>query len=144
MGGITGASEYEWNIGNCNPTIMGYGEPLLAEPGNMVGPTSFGMDALIARDPSAYWDTYNNKVVSTMYPSPRVVAIPLFDPAFYDEGKRNGRNADLKAVNYMGFFIEEMQGNNVQGRITPIGGLLTGNGGPAPAGAFPIAIVLVE
>ena len=79
-----------------------------------------------------------------MSPSPRVVAIPLFDPVFYDTGKQNGRNSDFKVVNYMGFFIEEMQGNDVKGRITPIGGILTGNGGPAPVGTFPIAIVLVK
>jgi hypothetical protein len=144
IGGITGASEYEWNIGNCNTTMMGFNDLILAEPGNMVGPTRSGMEALIARDPSAYWDDYNDKVVSSMHPSPRVVAIPLFDPVYYDEGKRNGRNADLKVVNYMGFFLEEMQGGNVKGRITPIGGMLTGNGGPAPTGAFPIAIVLVQ
>ncbi len=65
-------------------------------------------------------------------------------PSYWDNGKQNGRNADLKVVNYMGFFIEEMQGNDVKGRITPIGGILTGNGGPAPTGAFPIAIVLVK
>jgi hypothetical protein len=144
MAGITGADEYEWNIGNCNQTIMGYDEMLLSEPGNMVGPTSSGMDALIARDPYAHWDTAANKVVSTMYPSPRVVAIPLFDPVFYDTGKRNGRNADFRVVNYMGFFIEEMQGGNVVGRITPIGGLLSGSEGPAPTGAFPVAIILVQ
>ena len=79
-----------------------------------------------------------------MSPSPRVVAIPLFDPIYYDSGKRNGRNADLKVVNYMGFFIEEMQGGDVKGRITPIGGIFSGNGGPAPVGTFPIAIVLVK
>jgi Flp pilus assembly protein TadG len=144
MGGVTGADEYEWNIGNCNQTIMGYGERLVSEPGNMTGPTAHGMDTLIARDPTAYWDTVNNKVVSPKSPSPRVVAIPLFDPAFFDEGKRNGRNADFRVVNYMGFFIEEMQGNNVKGRITPIGGLLSGSSGPAPTGAFPIAIILVQ
>lgn len=144
IGGDSGAAEYRWNIGNCNTTMMGFGDLLVAEPGNMVGPTRQGMDDLIARDPSAYWDTYNDKPVSTMHPSPRVVAIPLFDPVFYDAGKRSGRNADLKAVNYMGFFIEEMQGNTVVGRITPIGGMLTGNGGPAPTGAFPIAIILVK
>ena len=144
MGGVTGASEYEWNIGNCNQTIMGYNQPLLAEPGNMVGPTSSGMEALIDRDPNAYWDTYHNKVVTTMYPSPRVVAIPLFDPIFFETGKQNGRNADFRVVNYMGFFIEEMQGNEVKGRITPIGGLLSGSAGPAPTGAFPVAIVLVK
>lgn len=144
IGDSSGADDYSWNIGNCNTTMMGFGDLLTAEPGNMVGPTRQGMDELIARDPSAYWDTYNNKAVSTMHPSPRIVAIPLFDPVYYDEGKRNGRNADLKAVNYMGFFIEEMQGNTVLGRITPISGLLNGNGGPAPTGAFPIAIILVK
>jgi Flp pilus assembly protein TadG len=143
MGGVTGADEYEENIGGCNTLMMGFNDLLLAEPGNMVGPTRSGMDTLIAKDPSARWDTYENKVISTMSPSPRVVAIPLFDPVYYDTGKQNGRNADFKVVNYMGFFIEEMQGNDVKGRITPIGGILTGNG-PAPTGSFPIAIVLVK
>jgi len=144
IGGVSGASEYDWNIANCNTTMMGFGDLLQAEPGNMVGPTRDGLDALIARDPSAYWDDINDRVVSTMHPSPRVVAIPLFDPIYYDSGKRNGRNADLKVVNYMGFFIEEMRGADVVGRITPIGGILSGSGGPAPTGAFPLAIVLVQ
>jgi Flp pilus assembly protein TadG len=144
MGGVTGANYYEENIAGCNTLMMDFDELLLAEPGNMVGPTRSGMETLIAKDPAAYWDETNNRVVSAMGPSPRVVAIPLFDPVFYDTGKQNGRNADFKVVNYMGFFIEEMQGNDVKGRITPIGGILTGNGGPAPVGTFPIAIVLVK
>ena len=144
MGGYSGASEYEWNIANCNTTMMGWGDLLLAEPGNMVGPTSHGIDDLIARDPSAYWDTTLNRVVSTMNPSPRVAAIPLYDPIYYDTGKRNGREADLKVANYMGFFITGRSGNNVYGRITPISGLISGTGGPAPANAFPVAIRLVE
>lgn len=144
MGGISGASEYEWNIANCNTTMMGWGDLLLAEPGNMVGPTTDGIDDLIAKDLDAYWDTTNNKAVSTMYPSPRVIAIPLYDPVYYDTGKQNGRNADLKVANYLGFFITGRSGNNVYGRITPISGLYKGNGGPAPTGAFPKAIRLVE
>jgi Flp pilus assembly protein TadG len=144
MGNITGASEYEWNIGNCNTTIMGFNKLITAEPGNMTGPTSSGLEGLVARDPSARWNESTNSVESTMHPSPRIVAIPLFDPVYYDTGKRNGRNADLKVVNYMGFFIEEMQGNNVLGRITPVGGILSASEGPAPEGAFPIAIVLVK
>ena len=77
--------------------------------------------------------------------SPRVVAIPVFDPVYYDTGKRNGRNADLKAVNYVGFYIEGLSGGDVLGRVTPISGLMKGCGtGPAPAGAFLRAIVLAE
>jgi Putative Flp pilus-assembly TadE/G-like len=144
IGGISGGSEYEWNIANCNTTMMGWGDLLLAEPGNMVGPTNHGLDDLIDRDPSAYWNTSTNRVVSTMSPSPRVVAIPLYDPVYYDTGKQNGRNADLKVANYLGFFITGRSGNNVYGRITPISGLVKGNGGPAPTGAFPKAIRLVE
>jgi len=142
IGGNTGGSEYEWNIANCNTTIMKPGELLLAEPGNMVGPTSSGVDDLIAKDPGAYWDDSLKKPVSTKNPSPRVVAIPVYDPIYYDTGKQNGRYADLKAANFIGFFITGRSGNNVYGRITPISGLITGSG-PAP-GAFPAAIRLVE
>jgi len=109
-----------------------------------VGPTNQGMDDLIALDPDAYWDPTTNRVISNMQPSPRVRAIPLFDPAYYADGKQNGRNASLKFVNYLGFFIESMQGNEVVGRITPIGGLHRGNGSPAPAAAFPKSIRLVQ
>ena len=80
-----------------------------------------------------------------MHPSPRVVIIPLFDPEYYETGKHNSRNADLKSVNYLGFFIEEMDGNNVTGRITPVSGLRKGSGyGSAPVGAFPKSIRLVQ
>jgi Flp pilus assembly protein TadG len=143
--GSGGGSDYSWNIANCNQTVMGFGVQMSPEPGNMVGPTSSGMAGLLARDPSAYWDDGANKVVSTMHPSPRVVIIPLFDPEYYETGKQNSRNADLKSVNYLGFFIEEMNGNEVTGRITPVSGLRKGSGyGPAPVGAFPKSIRLVQ
>jgi len=104
------------------------------------------MGDLIALDPAAYWDTATNKVVSQYTPSPRVRAIPLFDPDYYFNGKMNGRNASLKFVNYLGFFIEEMQGNEVIGRITPIGGLRKGGAGAegTPPAAFPRVIRLVQ
>ena len=142
--GSTGGSDYRWNIGHCNTTVMQFGQTYDSEPGNMVGPTNQGMDDLIALDPDAYWDPTTNRVISNMQPSPRVRAIPLFDPAYYADGKQNGRNASLKFVNYLGFFIESMQGNEVVGRITPIGGLRKGNGSPAPAAAFPMSIRLVQ
>lgn len=144
MGGGTGGSDYDWNIANCNTTLMGFGDLLLMEPGNMVGPTMSGIDELIARDPGAYWDHSNSKPVSTMNPSPRVISIPLYDPNYYETGKLNGRNADLKVTNYLGFFITGRSGNSVYGRITPVSGVVSNSFGPAPAGAFPMAIRLVE
>jgi hypothetical protein len=142
--GSVGADDYRWNIGHCNTTVMTFGQTFDPEPGMMTGPTKQGMNDLIALDPNAYWDETAKRVVSDMHPSPRVRVVPLFDPAYYADGKLNGRNASLKFVNYLGFFVEEMQGNEVVGRITPVGGLRRGNGGAAPAAAFPKAIRLVQ
>jgi Flp pilus assembly protein TadG len=141
----SGASGYRWNIANCNTSVLQFGQTFIPEPGMMTGPTKQGMDDLIDKDPDAYWDPQEKRVVSQKHPSPRVVAIPLFDPVYYREGKQTGKNASLKFVNYLGFFVERMQGNEVVGRVTPIGGLRRGVGfGPAPAGAFPKTIRLVE
>ena len=111
----------------------------------MAGPTIQGADDLIARDPNAYWYASTNTVLGSDFArSPRVFPIPLYDPPFYDSGKRNGRYADLKVANWIGFFLEQTQGNGIWGRIIPIAGIRDGNAGPAPDGAFPKAIRLVQ
>lgn len=143
--GSTGATDYRNNIANCNTAVIPIGDPMTAEPGNMVGPTQQGTDDLVAKDPNAFWDLACNCVKGSAFgTSPRVVVIPLYDPAFYATGQQNGRNADLKIANYLGFFIEKMQGNEVVGRVTPVGGVFAGNAGPAPAGAFPKVVRLVQ
>ena len=143
--GSTGASDYRSNIANCNTAIIPIGDPMTAEPGNMVGPTAQGTGDLVAQDPNAYWDLSCNCVKGSAFgTSPRVAVIPLYDPVFYETGKQNGRNAALKIANYLGFFIEQMQGNQVFGRITPVAGVFAGNAGPAPISAFPRVIRLVQ
>jgi hypothetical protein len=144
ISGGVGADYYRENIAGCNTYVMGFGQEFTPEPGNMVGPTAQGIADLIAKDPNAYWSDSENRVISSMKPSPRVRAIPLFDPVFYDTGKRNSRGATLKFVNYLGFFIEGMHGGNVVGRITPIGGMRAAGMGPAPEAAFPMSIRLVQ
>jgi hypothetical protein len=144
MPGGSGADWYRDNIAGCNTTVLPFGSLMTSEPGNMVGPTMQGIDDLIAKDPTAYWDTYTNSVHSSLSPSPRVFPIPLYEPNYYDEGKQNGRNADLKIANWLGFFLVERVGNNVLGRITPILGVVDEDLGPAPEGSFPKAIRLVE
>ena len=142
---ITGGAEYDWNIANCNRSVMHWGDLLTTEPGNMVGPTIQGIEALIARDPTAQWDTATNRVVNSSFggqQSPRVFPIPLYDPIYYDEGKRNGRNADLKTANWIGFFADHVQGNQIYGRIIPIAGIRDGS--PTPEGLTIRAIRLVK
>lgn len=144
VGNLTGGSRYEWNIANCNTTVMQFGDLLLQEPGNKVGPTNSGIDDLIALDPNAHWDTSANKLITNIHPSPRLTILPVFDPVYYAVGVTQGRYADLKVANYIGFFIETRQGNNVTGRITPVTGILKGSLGAAPVGSFAKVIRLVE
>jgi len=140
--GNTGAADYEWSIPNCNTSVMHWNDRLIQEPGNMVGPTIHGVQDLIAQDPTAYWN--GTKVVSTKNPSPRVKLVPLFDPYFWNVGKENGRNADLKVANFLGFFVDSVQGNDIKGRIVPASALLDSAAGPAPVNSFTRAIRLVE
>ena len=147
IGGMdgTGGDPYRWNIANCNQTVMSWGEPLFQEPGAMSGPTIQGLEELIAKDPGAYWDESRNDVAGSQFngQSPRVFPIPLYDPQYYDQGKRNGRMADLKVANWIGFFLERIEGNGARGRIIPIGGIRNKYMN-APPNLFPKAIRLVE
>jgi Flp pilus assembly protein TadG len=139
-----GGDDYRDNIANCNTTLVHFGDPEVQEPGDMTGPTNQGVDDLIAKDPNAYWDTAKNEVHTSLHPSPRVFPIPLYDPDYYQSQKTNGRNATLRVANWIGFFVESRNGNNVTGRITPILGVIDNNAGPAPTGTFPVAIRLVQ
>ena len=111
----------------------------------MSGPTISGAELLIAKDPNAYWDTATKTVKGSAFGhSPRVFPIPLYDPIYYDAGKRNGRTADLKTANWIGFFLDYTQGNGIYGRIIPIGGIRDKNSPAAPTGLNPKAIRLVK
>jgi Flp pilus assembly protein TadG len=146
IGGETGGSDYRWNIANCNQHIMHYGELLLQEPGAMSGPTAQGIQELIDRDPGAYWDHTTNRVAGSSYDgqSPRVFPIPLYDPEFFDSGKREGRMADLKVANWIGFFAEEVASEGIIGRIIPIGGIRDRTVENGATNLFPKAIRLVQ
>jgi Flp pilus assembly protein TadG len=127
MTGDTGGDDYRWNIGNCNHTIYHWGDPLVQEPGDKAGPTIQGMNDLIARDPDAYWDTSCNCVKNSAFPerkSPRIFPIPLYDPDYRDAGQANGRVASLITANWIGYFVERIQGSSdIYGRIIPIAGI---------------------
>ena len=66
-----------------------------------------------------------------------VVALMGIAPALLDaeslvSRKRNSRNASLKFATNLGSFVEGMQGNEVLGWITPIGGLHKDRAGFGP------------
>jgi Flp pilus assembly protein TadG len=147
MPGDTGGDFYRENIANCNRSIITMGDAIVQEPGAMSGPTIQGIDDLIAKDPSAQWDKVCKCVINSKFGdgsnSPRVFPIPLYDPYYYSLGKSNGRVADFKIANFLGFFVESTGGNAINGYVTDIVGIVNTTSN-APANAFPKAIRLVQ
>lgn len=136
----SGASWYEENIPGCWPGVMQIGQTIPVEPGNMTGPTVSGTQALIDQDPAAYWDEGLRRVVSQRNPSPRIIVIPVFDPMVYEESRQHGR-LEVQVANLVGFFVEELSGTDVWGRMVPMTGLIRGT---PPTMAYLRAIRLVE
>jgi Putative Flp pilus-assembly TadE/G-like len=139
--GEIGADWYEENIAHCNTTVINPGDVAIQEPGNMVGPTISGLEALMAQDPGAIWvdDASGGHYVSNMNPSPRVFPIPLYNPDDYDLGKKTGRNATLNVIKFIGFFLEDVRGNEAYGRIFPITGVSSAT---TPTPTAPLAYVI--
>ncbi len=139
---ITGGSWYRTWISECEPYLVGPGDRLQIEPGNMVGPTRQGIDALLAQDPNARWDSSTQSIENSAFGiSPRIVLVPFFDPTLPPTSGR-----DWVRVSRVGAFFIEGQANNgdVLGRFVQI----TSAGTPCPgggmAGAFIKGIALIN
>jgi hypothetical protein len=145
-----GGDFYRENIANCNQSMMHWFDPMTQEPGDKTGPTIQGIQALIDKDPGAYWQSGDsggcNCVKNSKYAgqSPRVFPIPLYDPEYYALGKKNGRPADFRVAQFLGFFADHVSGNQIYGYVTNVTGIVDINGGTVPAGLFPVSIRLVE
>lgn len=117
---ITGADAYNENIMSCLPSsFVGVGDEIQLEPGNMVGPTRAGVQALIDLDPTAFWDTSCGPPGGCLRSplgtdSPRLIRIPFFDP----RNPPNPGRGTLFVSNMAGFFLEALQSNDVIGRYT--------------------------
>jgi len=151
-GGSTGGSDYRANISDCNGVAIPIGTMLESENGNMIGPTAQGVSALIARDPGARWDPVTKSVTNSCAQaspscgtsSPRIVAVPIFDTALYESTKRQGL-PQFKVVNILGFFLDQMQGNDVRGYLTEAPGLSTGTVASIdPSASFLTTIQLIR
>ena len=91
----TGGDFYRDNIANCNMSIVTWNDPIIQEPGDMVGPTIQGIQMLIDKDPAralGHWlqmregQQYQDRV-------PRVFPIPAVRPDAPRgrQGQRPGR-----------------------------------------------------
>jgi hypothetical protein len=141
-----GGDFYRENIANCNTSKIVRGKIIIQEPGAKEGPTIQGIMDLIAKDPDARWDTGCNCVKDSKYTgqSPRLFPIPLYDPEYYSDNKAEGRVADFKIANFLGFFVTKVQGNGIYGRVATIMGMVDDTEPEAPDDSLTWAIRLVQ
>jgi len=146
----TGATDYKWNLMNCNTRPIGPGTQLEPENGNMVGPTKAGIEELIALDPYASWNTSTKKVeggcmaAGTCARSPRLAAVAAFNPDTYAESKKNG-NTLVTVTHILGFWIESINKNgDVLGYFTYFPALATGSSSLTSSASFLRTIILVR
>ena len=151
-----GANDYRNNIANCNTTPIGPASVLQVEPGNMVGPTKQGMQALVDQDPLAYWDPVANggkgapaggcMAAGTCVQSPRLVAVAVFNPDTWDAGRHQGAgNTTVTVTNILGFFTSAISGGgNVTGYFTYFPSVASGSSTLSESSAFLRTVILVR
>ena len=137
---VTGGSTYKDNISTCGPgSFVAIGDQLQVEPGNMVGPTVQGVQALIDLDPTASWDASCGCANSPFGAnSPRLIRLAFFDPRL---PVVSGRTY-VTVVKVGGFFIEGVQaGGDVVGYYTQV---IAFGGPPDPNCSFLQIVQLVK
>ena len=155
----SGGSDYRNNIANCNPNVISIGDTIPTEQGNMIGPTNSGVEDLVAKDPSANWNTSTKSLQGSCAPgicpdglyhtqSPRIVPVVLFDIDSFFAGSPNGKTS-VTVANLMGFFVESMvNGNkgskNVVGRLVAIPGVTKGSSNVDESASFLRTVLLVR
>jgi hypothetical protein len=156
----SGGDTYRDAWSGCVPGAShGIGDIVDEENGNMQGPTQQGVADLIAMDEEADWDgdeiTGGCMAALTCVLSPRVVPIPLFDPAHWTATGADNQ-AEIRIVNIIGFFIlDSSQIDNPPEGFDPqfdIAGILMNlpgqysstNGEVSAASSFLQTIVLVR
>lgn len=108
----------DW-IPGCEPYMVMEGDTMELELGAKVGPTDQGLQELLDRDPSAYYDAASGTIKGSAYPvSPRLIKAAVYDPSegIYDLG--SGSNKYLTVEKIVVVFLEYKTGTAaVEGRF---------------------------
>jgi hypothetical protein len=103
---VTGASPYQENWANCNPSTIEPSDLLQLEPGSQGSATNQAMRDLIAQDPNAYWDPSTQTVQGSAFASsPRVVLVAAFDPRITNAGRNS-----VQVTKIVPMFMEQATG----------------------------------
>jgi hypothetical protein len=145
-------NDFRSNVAQCAGATVAIGDRLPLQPGGAAGLTAAAMQELIDRDPFARWNPATNDVEGSCADaaspcaamSPRIVAVPLFDPADFADNRRGGVTSVL-VRNIAGFFVDSVSATTVTGYLVRHPGFIRSTA-PAviEASAFLRTIVLIE
>ena len=109
------------NISGCNDTPIRLGGLYQLQSGMKNGPVFQGVNDLVLRDPGARWDEARGEIAGSGFAhwmdSPRLIRIPLYDPAEFVSKKQ-----DVRFVKFAWVFLEPPGGPNdpIVGRFVEI------------------------
>jgi hypothetical protein len=159
---LPGANTYEENIAGCNGQLVEFGQEIGTGTPAMSLTTPAHFAELFALDPDASWNPGTRNVNGSCAPgcapiSPRLVALAVFDVDEYQfsratgdwdcdvGGGAGGTGRCVNVMNIVGFFIEDVAGGVVTGRVARYPGLVWPDSPtPSAASSFLPAIILVR
>jgi hypothetical protein len=159
MGGyISGADDYREAIWDCIGAKVSIGDLLPLENGVMQGPTTQGVDDLLALDPDAFFNTTTKEIEESCAPgcapeSPRIVPIAVWDTDEFNRRQASGEWGDcpvaggqkcVRVVKILGYFVTGMSGGDVVGHLMTMPGDWDAGAGMPPGDSFLINIRLVR
>ncbi|MEZ5287854.1 MAG: pilus assembly protein TadG-related protein [Vicinamibacterales bacterium] len=124
-----GETNYRGNISGCDPTVVGPGAVHAIEANDMATATASEVSRLIQLDPDARWHSGlfgmnlggirgGCMASGSCTVSPRLVAVPMFNPDVYDAARAAGATT-VTITKVVGVFLDSVQGTDVIGYLTP-------------------------
>ena len=149
-GFVPGGDKFYRNVTSCHSLNTALGARVPRPLGDPEDSLRAGIRDLIARDPGAAWDPVQRKVVGgcaaagTCAQSPRIIAIGLFNPDRYETDRMNGGVTHVTMTNFIGFFVSQIGGSDIDGYMTFYPGLGTATPQLTNQAAFLRTSVLVR
>ena len=153
--GTVGGNDYRTNIATCANAYLRCGNSYSVETGNMVGPTVQGVRDLIGNPPTDSWtgtigEYQTPNGLSDM--SRNVVVAPIWDSCGMagfcpTESFPSGTGVTLRIVGFARYFLDGVQGNDVEAHLIGVSSCgPSGGGGPETGGtvlSLPLRLVRV-
>ena len=113
------AAGFVANLTSCNQRPVHIGDTLALDTGASFAQVITGASTRRSQDPGATWNAVKRRIQGScagdLPPcaaiSPRLVALPMFDPEVYDNTR--GGTPQIRIVNFAGFFIDSTGGQIV-------------------------------